>query len=143
MKKLCRAELENMIPHRDAMLLVDELTLFDDGIVEGSYCFSGSEWFFQGHFPGKPIVPGIILCEIMAQSSCGILSPGIEGKIPYLISIQNTKFRKTVIPGDTVVARGRLKEIKGPFYFVSCKAFVQNTLCAEGEMSFVLREYSR
>ena len=121
------------------MLLVDQIKILNDTEVEGSYFFTGEEWFFRGHFPEKPIVPGVILCEIMAQSSCGLLLGQETDQLPYLVGIHNTKFRKLVVPGIRVTACGRLTGIKGPFYFVSCQMYAGRFMCAEGELSFVIK----
>ena len=67
-----REEIKGLLPHREPMLLVDELELGQDGTAHGKYRVRGDEFFLQGHFPGNPVVPGVILCEIMAQS-CALL----------------------------------------------------------------------
>ena len=132
-------KIKEIIPHREPMLLVNEIHVMDNKSIEGRYYFHGDEWFFKGHYPGNPIVPGIILCEIMAQTSCGLLQSGTKGKTPYLVSITNAKFRKVVHPGDDCKVKAALINRKGPFLFVSCKMYVNDLLCAESELSFVLK----
>ena len=85
---LQRDEISKRLPHREAMLLLDSMTIRPDGTVEAVHGFRGEEWFFKGHFPQRPIVPGVIICEIMAQACCGLFSESMEGKIPYLVAGQ-------------------------------------------------------
>lgn len=112
-----RQEIMTILPHRDAMLLVDEVHLAD-GKSHGSYTFRGEEWFFQGHFPKSPMVPGLILCEVLAQSAClliyDITGPGC---VPYLAGMHNTRFKKIVRPGDVFTTECELIKVKKPFYF--------------------------
>ncbi len=139
MLRLSKDEIKEIIPHRDPMLLIDEIEIDVDTSVKGIYYFTGEEWFFKGHYPQKPIVPGVILCEIMAQTSCGLLIDNLKGKSPYLISINNTKFRKMVKPKDTLNIISNLSYIKGPFYYVSSRAFINDTLSVESEFSFLIK----
>jgi len=77
-----REEIKNILPHRDNMLLLDEVEKEDD-VAIGHYTVRGDEFFLKGHFPGNPIVPGVILCEILAQSACVLMEDAMsEGKLP-------------------------------------------------------------
>lgn len=138
MKILFKDDIKKIIPHREPMLLVDEIRIHEDKRVVGVYHFTGDEWFFQGHFPSKPIVPGVILCEIMAQVSCGLLIDRVKGKIPYLISINNAKFRKMVLPNDVIEVECNITKTKEPFYFVKCKLYDNNFLSANSEITFYI-----
>lgn len=139
MIRLDSDKIKEIIPHREPMLLIDEITIEDDNVIKGRYLFTGNEWFFQGHYPNNPIVPGVILCEIMAQTSCGLLANEIKGKTPYLISIINSKFRKVVKPKDELSIKATLDMIKGPFHYINSKAYVNDNLCAECKLSFLFR----
>ena len=138
MLELNREKIEDFIPHREPMLLLESITIHDSSIVTASYFFNGDEWFFKGHYPGNPIVPGVILCEIMAQASCGLFINKGKGTIPYLISIDRAKFRKIVHPQDTVCIKSTFLYKKGLFYFTQCTATINKVVCAECILSFYL-----
>ena len=133
-----RQQLMNLLPHRDAMLLLDDAEN-QNGEAVGHYTVRGDEFFLQGHFPGNPIVPGVILCEILAQSACVLLSDVLtEGKLPVYTGLNGVKFRSSVRPGDTIETRCRLKRSKPPFYFAEGTASVGDRLCVTAEFSFAV-----
>jgi len=135
-----REEIKNILPHREPMLLVDDTELIDDTAV-GSYTVRGDEFFLQGHFPGNPVVPGVILCEMMAQSACLLIQTD-EGKFtPYFTGLNNVKFKEKVKPGDTVTFKSQKTAQKGPFYFIKGNGYINEKLCVTGDLSFaVVRE---
>ena len=97
-----KEEIKKILPHREPMLLVDEVELID-GVAHGKCHIRGDEYFLQGHFPGNPVVPGVIQCEMMAQSACVLLASGAaEGCTPMFTSLDKVKFRGQVKPGDTL-----------------------------------------
>ena len=133
-----RQQLMNLLPHRDAMLLLDDAEN-QNGEAVGHYTVRGDEFFLQGHFPGNPIVPGVILCEILAQSACVLLSDVLtEGKLPVYTGLNGVKFCSPVRPGDTIETRCRLKRSKPPFYFAEGTASVGDRLCVTAEFSFAV-----
>ncbi|MCR5502724.1 MAG: 3-hydroxyacyl-ACP dehydratase FabZ [Lachnospiraceae bacterium] len=133
-----REELKKILPHREPMLLVDEADVTKEGGFEGRYTVKGDEFFLQGHFPGNPIVPGVILCEMMAQSAVVMFADRTEDPDTLFVytGINNVKFRKSVLPGDTVIFRGSLTREKKPFYFIHGEAYVGDKKCMEGDFSF-------
>lgn len=133
-----REEIKTILPHREPMLLLDEVHLDGDAAV-GHYTIRGDEFFLQGHFPGNPIVPGVILCEILAQSACILLRGSLdEGQLPVYTGLDKVRFRASVKPGDTVETRCRIRRAKHPFYFAEGTLMVDDRLCVSAEFSFAI-----
>lgn len=135
-----REEIKNLLPHREPMLLVDEITVDEEGTAHGLYRVRGDEFFLQGHFPGNPVVPGVILCEIMAQA-CGLLiGDEITGKTPVYTGLDKVRFRNSVRPGDEIRVTARIERRMGNFFFAAAEAHVGDKLCVQGKLSFALLE---
>ncbi len=133
-----REEIMSILPHRDNMLLLDEITEAD-GTAIGHYTVPSDAFFLKGHFPGNPIVPGVILCEILAQSACILMQGAMtDGQLPVYTGLNNVKFRSPVKPGDTVEAKCRIKRAKHPFYFAEGTVCVDGRLCVSAEFSFAI-----
>ncbi len=135
-----KEEIMKILPHRDAMLLIDEAEM-DGEEACGKKFITGDEWFLRGHFPENPVVPGVILCEIMAQSACILLKDSLpEGKLPFYTGMNNVKFRSQVKPGDTFTTRIKIVRSMGAFYFAKGKGYVGDKLALEGEFSFAIAD---
>ena len=133
-----RDEIMKILPHREHMLLIDEAELIDETAV-GRYTVRGDEFFLQGHFPGNPVVPGVILCEMMGQSACVLVSGADDGGFtPYFTGMNNVKFKNKVTPGDTIEFKSELTAKKGVFHFIKCAGYVNGSLCVSGELSFAV-----
>ena len=133
-----KEEIKKILPHRDDMLLIDEAEIVD-GKAHAKRKITGEEFFLRGHFPGNPVVPGVILCEILAQSTCVLLADTMDDSVtPYLSGLNNVKFKHPVMPGDTVETECEITRAKGVFYFASGKGFVDGKLCVSADFSFAL-----
>ena len=131
-------EIKTILPHRDHMLLVDEVEKIGEE-AHGKYHVTGEEFFLKGHFPGNPVVPGVILCEILAQSACVLLQSQMEGgKLPMYTGLNNVRFKSPVHPGDTFETRCRITRSKHPFYFATGEGYVGDRLCLKAEFSFAI-----
>jgi 3-hydroxyacyl-[acyl-carrier-protein] dehydratase len=137
---MTQEELKAILPHRDNMLLVDEATVID-GEAHGKKTIRGDEWFLQGHFPGNPVVPGVILCEILAQSVCVLLGEGrTQPFTPYFTGLDKVSFKHPVRPGDTLETVCSITRSKGAFYRATGKGYVNGTMCVTADFSFALIE---
>ena len=135
---LDREGIKQILPHRDNMLLLDDVAR-QDGTAIGHYQVRGDEFFLQGHFPGNPIVPGVILCEILAQSACVLLQDQMEeGKLPVYTGLNKVRFRSPVKPGDRLETRCSITRAKHPFYFAEGTLSVGDRLCVTAEFSFAI-----
>ena len=135
-----RGEIEKLLPHRGSMLLLDEVSREGEE-AHGVYNVRGDEFFLDGHFPGSPVVPGVILCEILAQSACVLLGGGLKAsELPMYAGLNNVRFRSPVRPGDRFETRCRIKRAKHPFYFAEGSGYVGDRLCVSAEFSFAVTE---
>ena len=135
-------ELKKYLPHRDSMLLIgeafSETDENGDTVAVGMTKIKGDEWFLNGHFPGNPVVPGVILCEIMAQTVCAL---GLkENTTTYFTGMNNVKWRKMVKPGDVFETRCKIVKSKGHFYWAKGVGTVNGEEAVRAEFSFALME---
>jgi len=129
-------DIESLLPHREPFLFVDEIVQADDKKVVARHVFTEKEFFFPGHFPGYPVVPGVILIETMAQSGgAGLRKIGVLGDdaLFFLATVDKVKFRRQVRPGDEVRSEIENLRVSPRMIKQSGKAYVGDELAAEAE----------
>jgi len=138
-------EIQEILPHRYPFLLIDRISDFVEGKkIIGSKNVSINEPFFQGHFPGHPIMPGVLIIEAMAQTGIVLAhkSPGNketdkkgEQRLVYFTGIDKAKFRKPVFPGDQLRLELEVLQVRSPFWKLRGMAYVQDQLVCEAELT--------
>ena len=134
-------QIMETIPHRYPFLLIDTIEEIDEGQkAVGKKCVSGNEPFFQGHFPGNPVMPGVLIIEALAQvGAVAMLSiPEWKGKTAYFAGIEKAKFRKKVVPGDVLMLETTIVKVKGPMGIGKGIATVDGVKVAEAELTFAI-----
>lgn len=135
-------EIMKLLPHRYPFLLVDKIVDLKPGeSALGVKNVTINEPFFQGHFPGQPIMPGVLVIEAMAQVA-GVMAfrSGVEGKSVYFMSIDNAKFRRPIVPGDQVMMEIKVLKQRGNVWRFSGTATVDGKLVAETEFTAMVTD---
>ncbi len=144
MAAMDQGEIQELLPHRYPFLLVDRiLELEPDRRIVGIKNVTVNEPFFQGHFPGRPVMPGVLLIEAMAQVGGVLAFKSItpSGRpVVYLTGIDGAKFRKPVLPGDRLRFEVDLLKKRPPFWKMQAKAFVEDELVCEAEVTAMVTE---
>ena len=134
-------EIMEVIPHRQPFLLIDAIEELEQGKrAVGRKCVTFNEPFFAGHFPGEPVMPGVLIVEALAQTGAvAILSqPDFKGKTAYFGAINNARFKQKVVPGDVLELELEIIKQKGPVGIGSAKATVNGKLAVSAELTFVI-----
>ena len=139
---LSHEEVLKIIPHRYPFIMIDKVKINEAEPLKavGYKCVSGNEGFFQGHFPGAPIMPGVLIVEAMAQTSCIMFlsRPEMKNCLAYFMSIDNVKFRRPVKPGDYLELKVEMVKDGGRRGKMKGQTFADGKLMAEAEFIFVI-----
>ena len=133
-------EIINIIPHRYPFLLIDKVIKIEENKITAIKNVTANEYYFQGHFPTEPVMPGVLIIESLAQAGAvALLSKDeFKGKIAYFAGINNAKFRRKVVPGDTLRLEVELTKIRGKAGVGYGIAYVDDKKVCEGELTFMV-----
>jgi 3-hydroxyacyl-[acyl-carrier-protein] dehydratase len=139
------ARIMAMIPHRYPMLLIDRVEdVVADQRAVGIKNVTMNEPHFQGHFPGHPVMPGVMIIEAMAQTAAVLvvhsLGPSAEGKLVYFMSIDDARFRRPVVPGDVLAIHVRKERSRGAVWRFAAEAKVKGHVAAEATFAAMIRD---
>lgn len=141
MSLMTTKEIMDIIPHRQPFLLIDTIEELEPGVrAVAKKCVSYNEPYFAGHFPGEPVMPGVLIVEALAQAGAVALlsQPEFKGKTAYFGAIQSAKFKKKVVPGDVLILETEIVKRKGPVGVGSAKAYVDGKLAVQAELTLSL-----
>jgi 3-hydroxyacyl-[acyl-carrier-protein] dehydratase len=136
-----RTEIESILPHREPFLLIDEVVEFEPGKrVVARKSVREDEWYLSGHFPGRPVMPGVLIVEAMAQTGAvAVLSQEEnQGRIVYFAGIDDCRFKRVVEPGDELELTCELDRVRGPIGRGKAEARVGGELAARGTLTFAV-----
>lgn len=133
-------DIMEIIPHRYPFLLIDKVIKIEENKITAIKNVTANEHYFQGHFPTEPVMPGVLIIEALAQAGAvALLSKDeFKGKIAYFAGINNAKFRKKVVPGDTLRLEVELTKIRGKAGVGYGIAYVEDKKVCEGELTFMV-----
>jgi 3-hydroxyacyl-[acyl-carrier-protein] dehydratase len=140
---LSKREIEEIIPHRDPFLLLDEVTVLEPGIrVVARKRVREDEWYLAGHFPGRPIMPGVLMVEALAQTGAVavLAAESNRGKLALFAGIDDVRFKRIVVPGDELELTCELERMRGPIGRGKATATVEGDLAVRGTLTFAVAE---
>lgn len=135
---MSRQRVYQAIPHREPFLLVDEVLEQDQRRIVCAKTFTGTEDFFAGHYPGCPVVPGVLLCEAAMQAGAILLAEHLAaapGRVPVATRMNDVRFKRLVVPGDTVRLEVELMERLADVFFLRAKVTVRGEVAARLEFA--------
>jgi 3-hydroxyacyl-[acyl-carrier-protein] dehydratase len=140
---LDRAAIEAILPHRDPFLLIDEVLELEPGQrVVARKQVRDDEWYLRGHFPGRPVMPGVLIVEAMAQTGAVAVLAQEEnrGRLALFAGIDDTRFKRIVEPGDDLQLECTLEQVRGPVGRGKARATVDGQLAARGTLTFAVEQ---
>jgi 3-hydroxyacyl-[acyl-carrier-protein] dehydratase len=140
---LDRTGIQRIIPHREPFLLVDEVVELEPGVrAVGVYRVDPEAWYLRGHFPGNPIMPGVLQVEALAQvgAICGLAHPDYAGRLALFAGIDELRFKRVVRPGDALRLEAEITRLRGPVGRADVRATVDGELACRGVITFALAE---
>jgi 3-hydroxyacyl-[acyl-carrier-protein] dehydratase len=140
---LDRAGIEEILPHREPFLLIDEVVELEPGHrVVARKRVRDDEWYLRGHFPGRPVMPGVLIVEAMAQTGAVAVLAEEEnrGRIALFAGIDDTRFKRIVEPGDELELECTLEQVRGPIGKGKARATVDGKLAARGTLTFAVEQ---
>lgn len=141
MKVMSRKDIESIIPHRDPFLLIDKIIEIEPGKrIKAVKYVKQNEYYFKGHFPSNPIMPGVLIVETIAQAGAvlGLMMPGNKGKLALFAGIDKARFKRIVKPGDELTVEVELGNFKRNIGKAIGKAMVGNDIVCTAEIMFAL-----
>ena len=140
---LGRHEIEQILPHREPFLLLDEVIAVEPGVrVVARKRVREDEWYLAGHFPGRPIMPGVLMVEAMAQAGAVAVLAGDEnrGKLALFAGIDDVRFKRIVVPGDEIELTCELERVRGSIGRGRVTATVDGQLAVRGTLTFAVTD---
>ena len=136
-------EIMEIIPHRHPFMLIDTIEELEPGVrAVGKKCVSFNEPYFAGHFPGNPVMPGVLIIEALAQTGAVAMLglPEWKGKTAYFVGIDKAKFKQKVHPGDVLMLETKIFRVKGPIGVGEAVATVNGKVVTKAELTFAIGE---
>ncbi len=136
-----RDRIEEILPHREPFLLLDEVIQLEAGRkVVATRLVRADDWWFPGHFPGRPVMPGVLIVEAMAQAGAVavLIEEANRGKIAFFAGIDDCRFKRVVEPGDVLILTCEIDAVRGPIGRGKATAFVGDELAARGTLTFAV-----
>ena len=135
------AQIMEILPHRHPFLLIDTIEELEVGVrAVGKKCVSMNEPYFAGHFPGNPVMPGVLIIEALAQVGAVAMldMPELKGKTAFFAGIDKARFRQKVVPGDVLMLETTITKVKGPIGIGHAVATVNGKKAAEADLTFAI-----